>query len=129
MPALARGAVIVCERYTDSTLAYQGYGRGLDLALLRQLNEMATEGVQPDLTVIIDLPPNAARLDASRLDRLELSGDSFHARVAAGFRSLAAEEPARIKLVDGRPEHRNRARRNRRAGCRATVTGPSGEAP
>ena len=103
VPALARGAVIVCERYTDSTLAYQGYGRGLDLALLRRLNEMATGGVRPDLTVIIDLPATAARLDASRLDRLESSGDDFHARVAAGFRSLAAEEPARIKLVDGQP--------------------------
>jgi len=100
-PARARGAIVVCERYTDSTLAYQGYGRGLEVALLRRLNEEATGGVVPDLTVVIDIPPEAARLDAARLDRLESSGDSFRARVAAGFRALAAQEPERIKLVDG----------------------------
>ena len=103
VPALARGQVVVCERYTDSTLAYQGYGRGLDLALLQRLNRMATGGLQTDLTVVLDLPVAEARLDASRLDRLESAGRSFSERVAKGFRALAGAEPERIKQVDGRP--------------------------
>ncbi len=101
-PALAQGQVVVSERYTDSTLAYQGYGRGLDLELLRRLNDMATGGVAPDLTVVVDIPAAlTTRLDASRLDRLESAGDAFRARVAEGFRALAAADPARVKLVDG----------------------------
>jgi dTMP kinase len=100
-PALAEDGVVVCERHTDSTLAYQGYGRGLDLALLRQLNVLATGGVMPDLTIVLDLDPTQARLDASRLDRLESEGEAFLTRVAEGFRRLARDEPERIKLVDG----------------------------
>jgi dTMP kinase len=102
-PALARGCVVVCERYTDSTVAYQGYGRGLDRDLLRRLNDMATGGLTPDLTLVLDLPPGRARLDASRLDRLELAGGAFVGRVAEGFRALARAEPERVKLVDGTP--------------------------
>ena len=103
-PALAAGDVVVCERYTDSTLAYQGYGRGLDPGLLRQLNETATGGLVPDLTLVLDLPVNMARLDEGRLDRLESEGRSFLARVAAGFRGLAEKEPGRVKLIDGSGE-------------------------
>jgi dTMP kinase len=100
-PALAAGEVVVCERYTDSTLAYQGYGRGLDLELLRRLNGLATEGLKPDLTVVLDLAPEQARLDAGRLDRLESEGLEFLGRVAEGFRELARQGPERIKLADG----------------------------
>lgn len=103
-PALEAGEVVVCERHTDSTLAYQGYGRGLDLELLRRLNEMATGGVAPDLTLVLDLAPEQARLDEARLDRLELEGLEFLRRVAEGFRSLARAEPERIMLVDASPE-------------------------
>jgi len=103
-PALAAGDVVVCERYTDSTLAYQGYGRGLDLGLLRQLNETATGGLVPDLTLVLDLPVNMVRLDEGRLDRLESEGRGFLARVAAGFRELAEKEPGRVKLIDGSGE-------------------------
>ncbi len=99
-PALEVGEVVVCERYTDSTLAYQGYGRGLDLGLLRQLNEMATGGLLADLTVVLDLAPEQARLDEMRLDRLESEGLVFLGRVAAGFRELARQEPERIRVVD-----------------------------
>jgi dTMP kinase len=99
-PALAQGGVVVCERHADSTLAYQGYGRGLDLALLRNLNAIATGGLVPDLSVVLDLSPSQARLDASRLDRLESAGRDFMARVAEGFRELARAEPERMKLVD-----------------------------
>jgi dTMP kinase len=102
-PALERGCVVVCERYTDSTVAYQGYGRGLDRDLLRRLNDMATGGLAPDLTLVLDLPPGRARLDASRLDRLESAGEAFVGRVAEGFRALARAEPERVKLVDGTP--------------------------
>ena len=103
-PALAAGDVVVCERYTDSTTAYQGHGRGLDLGFLRQLNETATRGLLPDLTLVLDLPVNMARLDEGRLDRLESEGRSFLARVAAGFRGLAEKEPGRVKLIDGSGE-------------------------
>jgi dTMP kinase len=101
LPALEGGEIVICERYSDSTLAYQGYGRGLDLGLLRRLNDMATGGCTPDLTIVLDIAPPKARLDASRLDRLESEGPVFAERVARGFRELAASEPARVKLVDG----------------------------
>lgn len=100
-PALGEGRIVVCERHTDSTLAYQGYGRGLDVALLRQLNVLATGGIAPDLTIVLDLDPAQARLDANRLDRLESEGEEFLTRVAEGFRRLARDEPERVKLVDG----------------------------
>lgn len=103
-PALAQGCVVVCERYTDSTLAYQGYGRDLDLDLLRRLNALATQGTAPDLTLVLDVRPDHGRLDAARLDRLESEGLRFAARVAEGFRALARQERERIKLVDGNAE-------------------------
>jgi dTMP kinase len=99
-PALAAGCVVVCERYTDSTLAYQGYGRGLDLDLLRRLNALATQETAPDLTIVLDLPVEQARLDAERRDRLESEGREFAVRVAEGFRALSRAEPERVKLVD-----------------------------
>lgn len=99
-PALAAGQIVVCERYADSTFAYQGYGRGLEMDFLRRLNETATGGLIPALTVVLDLPVEAARLDHGRLDRLEAEGVDFLAQVAGGFRELARQEPARITLVD-----------------------------
>jgi len=99
-PALGRGEVVVCERHTDSTLAYQGYGRGLDLDLVRRLNTLATGGLEPHLTLVLDLPPSQARLDAKSRDRLESEGAEFAARVAEGFRRLGRAEPERIKLVN-----------------------------
>jgi len=103
-PALQAGQVVVCERHADSTLAYQGCGRGLDLDLLRRLNSLATGGLSPDLTIVLDLSPAHARLDAKRLDRLELEGEGFLTRVAEAFRQLARDEPQRIKLVNGSAE-------------------------
>ncbi len=103
-PALAEGQVVVCERHADSTLAYQGAGRGLDMDLLRRLNALATGGLTPHLTLVLDLPPERAHLDEERLDRLESEGTQFYLRVAEGFRALAREEPGRIKLVDGTGE-------------------------
>lgn len=100
-PALEAGRVVVCERHTASTLAYQGYGRGLDVELLRRLNAMATGGLMPDLSIVLDIPVERARLDATRLDRLESEGGRFMDRAAEGFRELARAEPERMKLVAG----------------------------
>jgi dTMP kinase len=108
LPALAAGQVVVCDRFTDSTLAYQGYGRGLDLQQVRQLNHLATGGLQPHLTLWLDLPPEVglARKASGPLartglaDRLEQERLEFHRRVHQGFQTLAAAEPQRIVRID-----------------------------
>lgn len=104
LPALHRGAVVVADRFVDSFLAYQGGGRGLDLAALRRLHRDACGDVWPDLTVLLDLPDQVAedrrRLGQLPLDRLEASPASFHLAVAACFRRLADEEPTRIVTID-----------------------------
>jgi dTMP kinase len=102
-PALARGEVVLCARYTDSTLAYQGYGAGLPLDALRAMADAATGGLAPDLTILLDVPPEIGigrKTGASR-NRFESSFDlAFHERVRAGFLALAAAEPARFRVVD-----------------------------
>ncbi|MEO5680462.1 MAG: dTMP kinase [Acidimicrobiales bacterium] len=99
-PALASGRTVVTDRFTASSLAYQGVGRGLDLAEVAALSAFATGGLQPDLVVLLDLPLDvaAARL-SSEPDRLEREGAPFHARVAAAFRRLAAADPDRWAVV------------------------------
>lgn len=101
-PALAAGRHVVSDRYAGSTLAYQGYGRGLDLDALERLSVWSSEGLWPDLTVLIDLPVEvaAARLGED-LDRFEQAGDGFHGRVTEGFRALAAADPGGWVVVDG----------------------------
>ncbi len=97
-PALESGQIVICDRYTDSTLAYQGYGRELELAQLRQLNDNATAGLLPDLTFWLDLKPaeGQARIQKrAALDRLELEQSSFHERVYAGYQAMAEQEPQR----------------------------------
>ena len=98
-PALAAGQVVVCDRFTDSTLAYQGYGRGLDLEKIRQLNHLATGGLQPHLTLWLDLPPEVGLARAKARDRLEQERLEFHRRVYQGFQALAAAEPQRIVRI------------------------------
>jgi dTMP kinase len=102
-PALAAGQVVVCDRFTDSTLAYQGYGRGLDLEKIRQLNHLATGGLQPHLTLWLDLPPEVGlagpRAGAGSCDKLEQEHLEFHRRVYQGFQALAAAEPQRIVRI------------------------------
>lgn len=105
-PALAAGAVVVCDRFADSTMAYQGWGLGADRALIETLTGLLPR--QPDLTVLLEVPPDlgtaraAARVAAAagRLDRYERLDAAFHARVAAGFAALAEAHPARIVRVD-----------------------------
>ena len=107
-PALARGEWVICDRFADSTFAYQGYGRGIDVGLLRNFNDFATEGLIPDLTILLDVPPETskARLaarqaeTATSADRIEQAGDMFHRRLRDGFLDLAKAEPGRFCVID-----------------------------
>lgn len=107
-PALERGAVVLCDRFYDSTVAYQAFGRGLDRAFVDAANQFATGGIEPDRTILLTLgeasQSAAAGLDRAAqraaADRLELAGDAFHQRVAEGFAALARECPDRVREVD-----------------------------
>jgi dTMP kinase len=101
-PALSEGRWVVTERFSGSTLAYQGYGRGLDLDDLRRLVEWAADGITPDLNVLLDTPPALARsrLDPARADRMERLDADFHERVRAGYRALAEGDPESWVVVD-----------------------------
>ncbi len=110
-PALREGRVVLSERYVDASIAYQGVGRGLGVDVVRHVNEAATRGLMPDLTILLDVDPSvglARARDAAgkegrrgRGDRLEQEDLSFHARVRAGFLTIAREEPDRVHIVDG----------------------------
>lgn len=101
-PALERGEDVVCDRYIDSSVAYQGIGRGLGEERVRELNLLVTRGLQPDRTFLVLLDPEEARRrGAGERDRIEREGDDFWSRVDDGFRSLAAEFPERIVTLDG----------------------------
>ena len=107
-PALESGKWVVSDRFSDSTLAYQGYGRGLPLDFLREANEFACDGLKPDLTLLLDVTPEtaAARMRGreaatnTTADRIERAGDEFHARLRKGFAELAKAEPGRIVAID-----------------------------
>lgn len=105
-PALARGAVVLCDRYYDSTYAYQAGGRGLDEALVRQSNALGSCGVVPDRTLVLDLDPAVAyaRATSGGADRLESEGFAFQERVRAAYLRLADAEPSRVRLVDATGE-------------------------
>lgn len=108
-PALERGALVVCDRFADSTLAYQGYGGGAPLDVLRTLADIATGGLSPDRTVLLDLPVDAglarraegAPVDLTRFELAAEHGVAFHERVRRGYLELAAAEPNRWRVVDG----------------------------
>lgn len=101
-PALQSGRDVVCDRYLYSSLAYQGFGRGLPVEEVRHLSEWATEGLLPDVVVLLRVPAAVAaeRLGAE-LDRFEGEGDGFHERVDEGFAAFAASEPERFVVIDG----------------------------
>lgn len=105
-PALARGAVVLCDRYYDSTYAYQAGGRGLDETLVRQSNVLGSCGRVPDRTLVLDLDPalGYARATAAGADRVEAEGLAFQERVRAAYLRLASEEPARVRVVDASGE-------------------------
>jgi dTMP kinase len=101
-PRLQRGEIVLCDRYSDSTLAYQGYGRGLELETLRRLQRDATAGLDPDLTMLLNLPVEAglARIPGPAQDRLDREAASFHQRVHAGYQEMASRDPQRWRVVD-----------------------------
>jgi dTMP kinase len=100
-PALERGAVVLCDRYLDSSLAYQGAARGLGQGPVEEVNRFATGGLLPDLVVLLDLDPaSGLRRRAGALDRIEAQDLGFHRRVRQAFRDLAAADPARFAVVD-----------------------------
>lgn len=107
-PALEEGRWVVCDRFSDSTMAYQGYGRGLPLGLVAEANDFACEGLKPDLTLLLDVSPETARrrmrsresATNSSADRIEREGAEFHERIRRGFAELAKSEPSRIVTID-----------------------------
>lgn len=105
-PALAAGRIVLCDRFYDSTIAYQGYGRGLDVALIRQLNEAAVDGLAPDMTLMLFIDPVEGLRRAMGVtggdgegDRIEAAGLAFHQRVHDGFARIAMEEPNRVAVI------------------------------
>ena len=103
-PALDAGTWVLCDRFTDSTLAYQGYGRGFDLQTLRTLNAFSTANLAPDLTLLLDLPfeTGLSRVKQRGLatDRIEAAGEAFHRRLREGFLQIAKEEPRRFAVIN-----------------------------
>lgn len=105
-PALAAGEIVLCDRFYDSTLAYQGYGRGLDLDTLHRLTEFATGGLRPDLTIYLDVEPGEGlrrrqQDQGAEWNRLDAAALEFHEQVREGYRALLEEEPGRWVTVDG----------------------------
>ena len=101
-PSLQRGNVVICDRFTDSTVAYQGYGRGVDLSIIREINLVATQEIKPTLTILLDLPVEKGlnRKKANRKDRFEDEGFAFHNRVRNGYLKLASVESERWLVID-----------------------------
>ncbi|MGE5892845.1 MAG: dTMP kinase [bacterium] len=102
-PALDRGRVVVCDRFTDSTMAYQGYGRGIDRELISLLNAICTGKTFPDLTILLDLDVETGlsrNRSAEKIDRLELEAADFHRRVREGYHAIEKAEPGRVRTVD-----------------------------
>lgn len=100
-PAVQEGKIVLCDRYTDSTAAYQGYGRQQDLDRINMLNDIATSSVKPDLTIVFDIDVETSQKRVGKeKDRMESAGIEFHNRVRYGYLELAKQEPARIKVID-----------------------------
>lgn len=104
-PALAAGRIVLSDRYTDSTVAYQGAGRGFDPALIETVIQIATDGLQPDLTLVFDLSVEdarrrMARREAKQPDRFDSESDAFQTRVREAFLRIAEREPQRVKIID-----------------------------
>ena len=100
-PALAEGKIVICDRHTDSSVAYQGYGRGLDIEGIKELNSIATDGLVPDLTIVldVDVETSQARVGTEK-DRMESAGVEFFERVRQGYLEIAKKEPERVKVID-----------------------------
>jgi len=101
-PSLQQGKVVICDRFSDSTTVYQGYGRGLDLDTIKKTNDLATQGIKPDLTILLDIPiqKGLSRKPSTTNDRFETENIAFHDKVRAGYLKLVAEEPGRWLVID-----------------------------
>lgn len=99
-PALERGAVVICDRYTDSSLAYQGAARGIGMEAVRSLNDFATAGLKPDRTILLDLPAREGLARQAKVDRVSSEGLAFHEAVRQGFLEAAQMEPERFVVID-----------------------------
>lgn len=121
-PKLEQGAIVLCDRFSDSTLAYQGFGRGLNRAWLKAANDAATDGITPDLTLLLDLPVEVGlarrRTAVGKPNRLDRESERFHRLVRRGFLTLAKQSPRRMRVVDA-----NRSARDIRAELVAFVLG------
>ena len=102
IPNLEKGRVVICDRFADSTTVYQGYGRGLEIAITKTVNSAATRGLIPNLTVLLDLPSEAglARKKSNKYDRFEREEMTFHEKIRQGYLILASEEPQRWLVID-----------------------------
>ncbi len=104
-PALEKGRIVILDRFYDSTTAYQGFGRGLDLQLIQSLNELATRGIRPDVTFLLDVSPEVALERCSKdefgeADRMEQEHLDFHRTIQEGYHHIAEQEPERVKVID-----------------------------
>jgi dTMP kinase len=102
-PALARGEIVISDRFSDSTLAYQGYGRGIDRKTIDALDAIATKGMRPDLTILLDIDVETGlkrNREINKRDRLELEDVNFHENVRKGFLEIAAKESERVRIID-----------------------------
>lgn len=99
-PSLAEGRIVICDRFTDSTLAYQGYGSGLDISLLQRMNDFATGGLTPDLTFLLDVDVETGLRRQGEKNRMERKGVEYHQRVREGFLEQAKLNPTRIVVLD-----------------------------
>ncbi len=102
-PAVDEGKIIICERFSDATFAYQGYGRGKDMNMIKKLDSVATDGVIPHLTILRDIPPKTGKIrlvnSSKKQDRIEQENIAFHKRVREGYLELARKYPGRIKII------------------------------
>ncbi len=103
IPELTKGTILICDRFLDSTVAYQGYGCGVDVATIKAIGLFATKGIQPDLTFFLDLDAQEGlRRRGTERDRIELRSVEYHERVRAGYHAIAESEPGRVVVIDGR---------------------------
>ncbi|HHU69780.1 MAG TPA: dTMP kinase [Thermoanaerobacterales bacterium] len=104
LPALKKGKIVLCDRFIDASMAYQGMGRGIDIECIRKINSIAVMGIMPHLTILLDIPPSIGlkrKKSHKEIDRIESEELEFHERVREGYLYLAKKEPKRIKVLDG----------------------------
>jgi len=102
LPALKKGRIVICDRFHDATMAYQGYGNGLDLVLLKKLGVFATKGLQPDATILLDIESKEGLRRARAKDRIEKKAISFHRRLRQGYLKIAKLQPRRVKVISSK---------------------------